>query len=140
MEEICQTRANKRCERELHIYIKEMHTHMREIELKEEEEELKQREEALKKWDEELRIREEQLEKRKKKCVTSFHFSTLCVVISISMCCNSNLCYVPYFKFFCNYFLKFVVHKINYKIVKSRMMVLTRRENMDVIDADMIVD
>jgi cation transport ATPase len=144
MEEICQARANKRCERELHIYIKEMHTHMREIELKEEEEEeeeeLKQREEAPKKRDEELRIREEQLEKHKKKCVTSFHFSTLCVIISISMCCNPNLCYVPYFKFLCNYFLKFVIHKINYKIVKSRMMVLTRRENMDVTDADMTVD
>jgi hypothetical protein len=34
----------------------------------------------------------------------------------------------------CNliYFLKFVIHKINFKIVKSVMMVLTERENTDV--------
>jgi hypothetical protein len=30
------------------------------------------------------------------------------------------------------YFLKFVVHKINSKIVKSEMVVLTRREKADV--------
>jgi hypothetical protein len=49
--------------------------------------------------------------------------STLCVVILINMCCNPNLFYVPYFKFLCNYFFKFVVHKINSKIIKSEMVV-----------------
>jgi hypothetical protein len=43
----------------------------------------------------------------------------------------------------CNliYFLKFVIHKINFKIVKSVMMVLTERENTDVtLDWMMQVD
>jgi hypothetical protein len=33
-------------------------------------------------------------------------------------------------------FLKFIVHKINYKIVKSVMMVMTGREKIDMIDND----
>jgi hypothetical protein len=36
-------------------------------------------------------------------------------------------------------FLKFIVHKINYEIIKSEIVKLTRRENADVTDADMIV-
>jgi hypothetical protein len=40
MEEFCETRANKRHERDIHVRIKEMHTHMRETKLKDEEEEL----------------------------------------------------------------------------------------------------
>jgi hypothetical protein len=47
MEAFGEVRANKCCERDLHIHIKEMHTHMRETELNEEEE-LEQYEEALK--------------------------------------------------------------------------------------------
>jgi hypothetical protein len=38
MEEFREARANKHCERDLHVRIMEMHTHMREIELNEEEE------------------------------------------------------------------------------------------------------
>jgi hypothetical protein len=92
IEEFRHVRANKHRERDLHIRIKEMHTHIRETELKEEEkeEELKQCEESLKKQEEELRIWEEQLEKRKKICyIILLHAvgSTLCVVISINMCC-----------------------------------------------------
>jgi hypothetical protein len=47
MKEFREATANKRRERDLHVWLKEMHTHMRETELKEEEE-LQQREEALK--------------------------------------------------------------------------------------------
>jgi hypothetical protein len=68
----------------------------------------------------------------------------LCVVIPISMscipismCCHSNLFYVSYFKFLCNYFLKFIVHKINFEMVKYEMMMLTRKKKTDVADADM---
>jgi hypothetical protein len=38
-----------------------------------------------------------------------------------------------------DYFLKFVVHELNSKMVKSRMVMLTERENIDVIDADVTV-
>jgi hypothetical protein len=31
-----------------------------------------------------------------------------------------------------NYFLKFVGHKLNSKMIKSRMVVLTERKNIDV--------
>jgi hypothetical protein len=48
--------------------------------------------------------------------------STLCVVISINMCCNPNLFYILYFNFLCNCFLKFVVYKMNYEIVKFKMV------------------
>jgi hypothetical protein len=91
MEEFREAGANKHHERDLHVRIKEMHTHMREIELKEEEE-LKQCE-ALKKWrggggveDTGGTIGEAQ----KEMCyIISLHTvgSTLCVVISINMCC-----------------------------------------------------
>jgi hypothetical protein len=64
----------------------------------------------------------------------------LCVVISINMCCNPKLFYVPYFKFLCNYFLKFVAHKINFEMVKSGMVVLTEKEKTDVTDADVSVE
>jgi hypothetical protein len=37
------------------------------------------------------------------------------------------------------YFLKFVVHEINFEIVKSGMVVLTGREKADVTDANMTV-
>jgi hypothetical protein len=69
--------------------------------------------------------------------------NTLCVVILISMCYipismyyNSNLFYVMYFKFLCNYFLKFIVHKINSEIVKSKILVLTEREKANMADVD----
>jgi hypothetical protein len=44
-----------------------------------------------------------------------------------------------YFKFLCNYFLKFVVHEINSKMVKSGTMVLTRRVNANLTDADVVM-
>jgi hypothetical protein len=65
--------------------------------------------------------------------------SALCVVILINMCCNLNLFYVPYFKFLYNYFFKFIIHKMNSEMVKSKMMMLAGREKTDVTDADMIV-
>jgi hypothetical protein len=51
----------------------------------------------------------------------------LCVIILISMYYNSNLFYMLYFKFLYNYFLKFIVYKINFEIVKSGMVNLTER-------------
>jgi hypothetical protein len=36
-------------------------------------------------------------------------------------------------------FLKFVVHEINFEIVKSEMMMLTVKEKTDVHDADVTV-
>jgi hypothetical protein len=65
--------------------------------------------------------------------------NTLCVVISINMCCNANLFYVSYFKFVYNCFLKFIVHKIKSEMVTSQMVVLIGRENADVADANMVV-
>jgi hypothetical protein len=38
------------------------------------------------------------------------------------------------------YFLKFVVHKINSKMVKSKIVLLTRKEKTDVADADVTMD
>jgi hypothetical protein len=38
-----------------------------------------------------------------------------------------------------DYFLKFVVHELNSKIVKSKIMILTVRENIDMTDAYMTV-
>jgi hypothetical protein len=37
------------------------------------------------------------------------------------------------------YFLKFVVHKINSKMVKFRMVVLNGRKKSDMIDADVVI-
>jgi hypothetical protein len=37
-------------------------------------------------------------------------------------------------------FLKFIVHKMNFEIINSRMVVLTEREKTDVADADVVVD
>jgi hypothetical protein len=65
-----------------------------------------------------------------------FREARLYVVISISMRCNFNLFYVSYFKFLYNYFLKFVIHEINFEMVKSGMVVLTGRENNDVADVN----
>jgi preprotein translocase subunit Sec63 len=36
-------------------------------------------------------------------------------------------------------FLKFVVHELNFKMVKSKMMVLTGREKTNVADIDVTV-
>jgi hypothetical protein len=41
----------------------------------------------------------------------------------------SRLFYVSYFKFLYNYFLNFIVQKINSKMVKSRMVVQLRERN-----------
>jgi hypothetical protein len=51
----------------------------------------------------------------------------------------SHLFYVSYFNFLYNYFLKFIIYKINYEIVNSEMMVLTEREKIDMTDADVPV-
>jgi hypothetical protein len=51
-----------------------------------------------------------------------------------------NLFYVSYFNFLCNCFLKIVVHKINSEMVKSGMVVLTRKEKADMTDVDVAVD
>jgi hypothetical protein len=37
-------------------------------------------------------------------------------------------------------FLKFIIHKMNYEMIKSEMMVLTGREKINVADADVTVD
>jgi hypothetical protein len=52
---------------------------------------------------------------------------------------TSCLFYVSYFKFLCNCFLNFVVQKMNSKLVKCGMVVLTEREKPDVTDADVVV-
>jgi hypothetical protein len=41
--------------------------------------------------------------------------------------------------FYVSVFLKFVVHKINSKMVKFRMVVLTGREKTDMADANVVV-
>jgi hypothetical protein len=35
-----------------------------------------------------------------------------------------------------DYFLKYIVHELNYEMVKSKMMVLAGRENTDITNAD----
>jgi hypothetical protein len=52
---------------------------------------------------------------------------------------TSHLFYVSYFKFLYNYFLNFVVQKINYKLAKYGIVVLTGREKTDVPDADVTI-
>jgi hypothetical protein len=37
-------------------------------------------------------------------------------------------------------FVKFILHKINSKINKFKMMVLTQRDKIDVVDTDMSID
>jgi hypothetical protein len=89
-----------------------------------------------------LRIQEEQLENHKKKYdVISLHAvgNMLCVIILISMRCDSNLFYVSYFKFLYNFFLKFIVHKMNSKMVKPKIIKLIMRDKTDMTDADVIV-
>jgi hypothetical protein len=39
-----------------------------------------------------------------------------------------------------HFFLKFIINKINYEMVKSGIMVLTGRENADVADTDVVVN
>jgi hypothetical protein len=51
----------------------------------------------------------------------------LCVIILISMYYNSNLFYMLYFKFLYNCFLKFIIYKINFGMVKSEVVNLTER-------------
>jgi hypothetical protein len=76
---------------------------------------------------------------------TSF---TRFMYLSIWSLCNFLIYYViSIFKFYVSfkiynkiklvYFLKFVVHKINSKIIKSEMVVLIGRENVD--DTDIIM-
>jgi hypothetical protein len=50
-----------------------------------------------------------------------------------------NLFYVSYFNFLCNYFLKFIVNKMNFEMVKSEMVELIEREKPDVTDADVVM-
>jgi hypothetical protein len=37
-------------------------------------------------------------------------------------------------------FIKFIVHKINSEMIKSEMVVLSERENVDVTDIDVVMD
>jgi hypothetical protein len=39
-----------------------------------------------------------------------------------------------------DYFLKFIVHELNYEMVKSEMMMLTDKEKIDVADTDVILN
>jgi hypothetical protein len=41
---------------------------------------------------------------------------------------------------FIQLFFKFFVHEINYKMIKSRMVMLTEKEKVNVADADVVVD
>jgi hypothetical protein len=41
---------------------------------------------------------------------------------------------------FIQLFFKFFVHEINYKMIKSRMVMLTEKEKANVADADVAVD
>jgi hypothetical protein len=45
---------------------------------------------------------------------------------------TSHLFYVLYFKFLYNYFLNFVVQKINSKIIKCEIVILTEKDKTDV--------
>jgi hypothetical protein len=65
--------------------------------------------------------------------------TTLCVVISINMCCNPNLFYVSYFKFLYNYFFKFTIQNTNFEMIKSATVILTAREKSDVTDTDVVM-
>jgi hypothetical protein len=51
-----------------------------------------------------------------------------------------NLFYISYLNFLCNYFLKFIAHKIDSKIVKSEMVMLISREKTNVVSIDVVVD
>jgi hypothetical protein len=55
---------------------------------------------------------------------------------------NSNfpIYFMYHVLFVFNYFLKFIIHKMNYKIVKSEIMVLTRKEKTDVTGADVVMN
>jgi hypothetical protein len=46
--------------------------------------------------------------------------------------------YVSYLNFLYNCFLKFIVYKMNFEMIKSVMVVLTGREKADVSDADVV--
>jgi hypothetical protein len=37
-------------------------------------------------------------------------------------------------------FIKFVIHKMNFEMVKSKMVVLTEREKTNVTDTDVTID
>jgi hypothetical protein len=54
------------------------------------------------------------------------------------MCYSSNLFYVLYFNFYA-IFLKFIVYTTDSEMVKSEIVILTRREKFDVTNADMSV-
>jgi hypothetical protein len=50
-----------------------------------------------------------------------------------------NLFYVSYFNFLRICFIKFIVHKMNYEMIKSIMILLTGREKSDMTDAGITV-
>jgi hypothetical protein len=50
-----------------------------------------------------------------------------------------NLFYVSYFNFLRICFIKFIVHKMNYEMIKSIMILLTGREKSDMADAGITV-
>jgi hypothetical protein len=50
-----------------------------------------------------------------------------------------KLFYVSYFNFLRNYFLKFVVHKMNFEMFKSGIVILNEKEKTDMTGADVAV-
>jgi hypothetical protein len=52
---------------------------------------------------------------------------------------TSRLFYVSYFIFLYNCFFNFIVQKINFKMVKCGMMMVTGREKIDMVNADVVV-
>jgi hypothetical protein len=61
----------------------------------------------------------------------------MCYVISLHAV-GSTLCVIISIKFLCICFLKFIAHEMNFEMVKSGMVVMTGRENIDVTDADVV--
>jgi hypothetical protein len=56
------------------------------------------------------------------------------------MCCISNLYYVLYFfNFYAICLLKFIVHRMNFEIVKFGIVKLTQKEKVDVVNVDVTV-
>jgi hypothetical protein len=55
------------------------------------------------------------------------------------MCYNFKLFYISYLKFLYNYFLKFIVHKINSKLIKYEIVKLTERKKTNMTNINVIV-
>jgi hypothetical protein len=67
------------------------------------------------------------------------HFQLFEVQFFFKKTKTSCLFYISYFTFYVIIFLNFVVHKIKFEIIKSRIVVLTVREKIDVTYIDLTV-